>query len=84
MVYEVVCTCGFEFLRTFVRIVRMDEFFPAVVLSYQSFDVKCLLISWDLCVYRYNKRMEKKIGGVWFSPLINRLTPRREKLFTKT
>ena len=59
MVYEVVCTCGFEFLRTLVRIVRMDEFFPAVVLSYQSFDVKCLLISWDLRVYRYAREWKK-------------------------
>ena len=45
LVYEVVCTCGFEFLKTFVRIFEMYEFSAAPfikVLSYQSFDVKCL------------------------------------------
>ena len=72
MVYEVVCTCGFEFLRTLVRIVRMDEFFPAVVLSYQSFDVKCLLISWDLRVIytftRYAREWKKKFVTYGFHP----------------
>ena len=68
MVYEVVCTCGFEFLRTLVRIVRMDEFFPAVVLSYQSFDVKCLLISWDFRVYRYAREWKKKFVTYGFHP----------------
>ena len=61
LVYEVVCTSGFEFLKTFVRIFEMYEFSIATfikVLSYQSFDVKCL---------------SQKIGGVWFSLLINKL-----------
>ena len=41
-VYEVMCTCGFKFLRTFVRIFEMYEFSAAVfikVSSYQIFDV---------------------------------------------
>ena len=42
------CAFGFEFLRTFLRIFVMYEF-PAAnfikVLSYQSFDVKCSIVS---------------------------------------
>ena len=53
----------------------MYEFYAAIfikVLSYQSFDVKCLLLSWDAFVYRHAKEWQK-IGGVWFSLLINKL-----------
>ena len=53
----------------------MYEFFPAIfikVLSYQSLNVKWLLISWNLCVYSYASEW-KKIGGVWFSLLTNKL-----------
>ena len=55
LVYEVVCACGIELLRTFLRIFVMHEFSAAIfikVLSYQSFDVKCLLLLRDACVYR--------------------------------
>ena len=45
MVYEVMCTCGFKFLRTFVRIFETCELSAAIfikVFSYQTFDVKSL------------------------------------------
>ena len=45
LVYEVMCTCGFKFLRTFVRIFEMYEFSAAIFIkafSYQIVDVKCL------------------------------------------
>ena len=29
-----------------------DDFSESIYLIYQSFDVKCLLLSWDACVYR--------------------------------
>ena len=48
------CAHGFKFLRTFVMIFEMYEFSAATfikVLSYQSFEAKCLLISLDACVY---------------------------------
>ena len=44
-VYEVMCTCGFKFLRTFVRIFEMYELSAAIfikVFSCQIVDVKCL------------------------------------------
>ena len=44
-VYEVMCTCGFKFLRTFVRIFEMYELSTAIfikVFSYKIFHVKCL------------------------------------------
>ena len=47
MVYAVVCACGFEFLRIFSMNFVMYEFFAVTiikVLSYQSFDVKWLLL----------------------------------------
>ena len=53
LAYEVEYACGFEFLRTFLRIFVMYEFSAAVfikVLSYQSFDVKWLLLSRNACV----------------------------------
>ena len=56
LIYEAVCACGFECLRTFVRIFEMYEFSAAnfiKILSYQSFDVKYLLTSCDVCVYEY-------------------------------
>ena len=58
MVYEVNCACGFEFLRTFLRIFEMYEFPAAIfikVLSHQSFDVKFLPLTWVACVYRNAK-----------------------------
>ena len=66
-VSEEVCACGFEFLRTFLRIfVFVNEEVCEIVLIisgstdyefhcyflFQSFDVKCLLLSCDACVYR--------------------------------
>ena len=38
LVYEVVWACGFEFLRTFVRIVEMYEFLAAAfkILSFEA------------------------------------------------
>ena len=32
LVYAVVCTCGFEFLKTFMRIFEMCEFSAAIYL----------------------------------------------------
>ena len=44
LVYDAVCACGSEFLRTFMKIFEMYEFSAAIfkVLSYQSFEVKFL------------------------------------------
>ena len=56
LIYEVVCACGFECLRMFVRIFELYQFSAAnfiKILSYQSFDVKYLLTSCDVCVYEY-------------------------------
>ena len=54
LVYEVVWACGFELLRIF-KVFVMHEFSAAIfikVLSYQIFDLKCLLLSWDAYAYR--------------------------------
>ena len=59
LVYDVVCACGFKFLRIFLKNFVMHEFSAAIlikVLSYQSFDVKRLLLSWDACVYRQARK----------------------------
>ena len=48
LVHEVVCAYGFE-------IFVMYELFTYIfikALSYESFDTKCFLLSWDDCVYR--------------------------------
>ena len=58
LVYEVVCACGFEFLANFLRIAFVIsgsteyEFSAAIFIELSRFDVKCLLLSWDACVYR--------------------------------
>ena len=55
MAYEVVYACGFELLRTFLKIFVMYELSTAVfikVFSYENFDVKCLLLLGDAYVYR--------------------------------
>ena len=68
--YEVVCACGFKVLRTFLRIFVMYEFPAAIfikVLGYQSFDVKCSILSWDACVCR-QERMVKDWWGMVFTP----------------
>ena len=40
----------------FKKFYIVGDFFSAAifikVLSYQSFDVKCLLLTWEVCVYR--------------------------------
>ena len=49
----------------------MYEFFPAIFikgLSYQSFDVKCLLISWDLYAYIDMRVNGKKLVAYGFHP----------------
>ena len=75
LVYEVVYSCSFEFLRNFFRKFVKYEFSAAPfikILSYQSFDVKCLQSSRDACVDRQARKWSK-IGGVWFSLLIIKL-----------
>ena len=47
-VHEVVCAYGFEIFEMY----ELSIYIFIKALSYESFDMKCFLPSWNDCVYR--------------------------------